>query len=181
MIFYLFTQKWESITINGASKGVAPRNQGVSGFRWMISHDSARYDYVRYVLLYITYFTLRSRLHVHYIYIQMYLYLYVLVLYIHILHVHVLVCILTVYTQIVKCVSKVHMIQIWRCISISMCIYLYLFSKPTSQALDAEAPLRTWHVCMGDLRPTHGNVTVWKMLMIDQIWRKWWDIVDIVV
>ena len=163
MIFYLFTQKWESITINGASKGVAPRNQGVSGFRWMISHDSARYDYVRYVLLYITYFTLRSRLHVHYIYIC------------------VLVCILTVYTQIVKCVSKVHMIQIWRCISISMCIYLYLFSKPTSQALDAEAPLRTWHVCMGDLRPTYGNVTVWKMLMIDQIWRKWWDIVDIVV
>lgn len=97
------------------------------------------------------------------------------------LYIYVLVCILTVYTQIVKCVSKVHMIQIWRCISISMCIYLYLFSKPTSQALDAEAPLRTWHVCMGDLRPTHGNVTVWKMLMIDQIWRKWWDIVDIVV
>ena len=60
----------------------------------MISHDSARYDYVRYVLLYITYFTLHSRLHVHYIYI------------------YVLVCILTVYTQIVKCVSKVHMIQI---------------------------------------------------------------------
>ena len=116
MIFYLFTQKWESITINGASKRVAPRNQGVSGFRWMISHDSARYDYVRYVLLFITYFTLRSRLHVHYIYIYIYIY--------------VLVCILTVYTQIVKCVSKVHMIQIWRCISISMCIYLIYSPNP---------------------------------------------------
>jgi hypothetical protein len=46
------------------------------------------------------------------------------------IYIYVLVCILTVYTQIVKCVSKVHMIQIWRCISISMCIYLIYSPNP---------------------------------------------------